>query len=369
MTITTKLHHQNAGADAVEVRRLYSYLSGGHNGPLEGLAVAERDSSPNMSVDIAAGKAFVVAAANQGSYYAENDATVNVPVSPSDPSNARIDLIVLRVTDTALGDLADEIAFEVVEGTPAPSPTVPAVTGTAIVLARVDVTASAVQIVGADITDQRQLAKSCEMVVFQTSGTFTKASYPWATSVEVVVIGAGGGGATAETDASNGFSAGGGGGGGATAKSVLQLADLDAVVSVTVGSGGAAGAAGGASSFGSLAVAGGGNPGVATVNSATRDNIIAAPGNGGAATVGQLLLAGGDGGYASAHGTRMEQGRGGGASSSGERRGSKSSTSAPGFDGRFPGGGGTGAVIDGVTDTTQLGGAGANGVVVLTLLR
>lgn len=91
---------------------------------------------------------------------------------------------------------------------------------------------------------------------FTASGTWTKpAGLPDDTMVAVEMWGGGGGGASVAT--------GGSGGGGGYAIKRFRLGDLPGSVPVTVGAGGAVGAAGGSSTFGSLLTAyhGGGRTG------------------------------------------------------------------------------------------------------------
>ena len=81
-------------------------------------------------------------------------------------------------------------------------------------------------------------------VYFTSSGTFTKASYPWLRAVRVKVQGAGGGGGSgARTSGSFGNNHGAAGGaGGYAERFITDIAGLAASETVTVGSGGAAGA-------------------------------------------------------------------------------------------------------------------------------
>lgn len=88
---------------------------------------------------------------------------------------------------------------------------------------------------------------------FTASGTWTKpAGLPDDTMVTVEMWGGGSGGT------SNTAGAGGAGGGGAYMRYTARLADLPSTVPVTVGAGGALGAAGGLTTFGGLARAYGG---------------------------------------------------------------------------------------------------------------
>lgn len=90
-------------------------------------------------------------------------------------------------------------------------------------------------------------------VYFTSSGTFTKATYPWLRAVRVRLVGAGGGSGstTATLNATGDSSTAGGGGGGAYAESfITDIASLASSVTVTVGTG-VSQSAGGSSSFGS----------------------------------------------------------------------------------------------------------------------
>lgn len=84
-------------------------------------AVTQRAAGANMSVDIAAGKAFVQgdAVARQGYYHVVNDAVINAAIAANASGNPRLDQIILRAydsTDAAQG--TDVPAIEVLQGTP-----------------------------------------------------------------------------------------------------------------------------------------------------------------------------------------------------------------------------------------------------------
>lgn len=120
-----------------------------------------QNGTPNMSVNVAAGKVVVIGTENalQGAYHCWNDATKNVVIAPSDPTNPRIDLIVARVRDAAYSGVTNAWAIEAVTGAPAASPAAPATPANSYVIARVAVAASATSITNAVITDLRQLAR------------------------------------------------------------------------------------------------------------------------------------------------------------------------------------------------------------------
>lgn len=122
------------------------------------LLVTERGAGTNNSVDIAAGRACITGddSADQGNYLVRNTATVNLAATAAPVSNSRIDLVCVRINDSAAGGPAgDDAQFVYVTGTAAVSPTPPAVPTSAIALAQVLRTAGDTQVVNANITDVR----------------------------------------------------------------------------------------------------------------------------------------------------------------------------------------------------------------------
>lgn len=123
-----------------------------------------QNGTPNMSVNVLAGRAFIrsgnASSVAAGTYAVFNDATVNVAISASDPTNPRIDLVVIQVRDTNYGEAASDARITVVTGTPAASPAVPSLASfpNALVLAQVAVAAATTSIVTANITDKRTYA-------------------------------------------------------------------------------------------------------------------------------------------------------------------------------------------------------------------
>lgn len=122
------------------------------------LKVTEKSGTPDMSVDVAAGFGVVAGdtVATQGLYLLENDATVNLAISASDPTNDRIDLVVAQVRDNTVdsGGNNDWRLF-VVTGTPAASPSPPALPDSSLQLATVNVGAGVSSITNANIDDDR----------------------------------------------------------------------------------------------------------------------------------------------------------------------------------------------------------------------
>lgn len=120
------------------------------------LAVTQ-NGTPNMSVNIASGWAAILGTfqANMGVYTAYNDATVNAAIATANPTLPRIDLVCLTVSDSFYSGATNTVAVNVVTGTAAASPAVPATPTNSIALAQVAVAAAATSIITANITDVR----------------------------------------------------------------------------------------------------------------------------------------------------------------------------------------------------------------------
>jgi hypothetical protein len=211
-----------------------------------------------------------------------------------------------------------------------------------------------------------------QRVIFTSSGTFTKASYPWARLADVIVQAGGGGGGAALATGSGESGVGSGGGGGGAARRLLSVASLATSVTVTVGAAGAGGTsggggAGGASSFGSLAAANGG-PGGPTQASTTTTGYFSIRAVGGTATAGDLRVDGGGStpGQGNGAGTAQSHGGTGGASLLGTGgAGVRGGTAAPDAGGGYGGGGGGAA--NGQSSSVKAGAPGAPGIVVIDL--
>jgi len=207
---------------------------------------------------------------------------------------------------------------------------------------------------------------------YESSGTFLKAD-PLGTgdiglrAIRVRMVGGGGGGGAA----SGNHNAGSGGGGGGYAEAfITDISGLPGTVTVTRGAGGSsggtpagAGGAGGASSFDALVVATGGAAGFG--NNATLRGPL--PFLGGVGTAGDIL-AGGNPSIVQAPQRVLETpadpiwyGGHGGSSLLGA--GGYGDADAAGGNGRGPGGGGAGGAAR--VSGGRVGGAGANGIVIV----
>lgn len=112
------------------------------------------------TVNIASGEAFVRGTAidNQGMYYVNNDAHVQVTLAPPDPTDTRIDLIVARVYDGQYGgDPADSYwQLEAVTGTPSPAPVPPELPANSLALAAVTIEPGTTILQSSMIADLRE---------------------------------------------------------------------------------------------------------------------------------------------------------------------------------------------------------------------
>lgn len=205
--------------------------------------------------------------------------------------------------------------------------------------------------------------------LFATPGTTSYTPTSGMTSVLVECVGGGGGGGGGNnTGAANG-SGGGGGGGGSYARVSLSASQVGSSQSVTVGTGGIAGAgtptagsAGGASSFGAFCTSSGGGGGAAGVLGS-----FVLGGAGGSAGVGDFKTAGADGGTGIGNNVSTDcpsPTNNGGDSMLGQG-GKNPGVAAPGNPGKAYGGGGAGGSSCNSL-ANQGGGAGANGAVLIT---
>lgn len=122
------------------------------------LLVSQRAAGANMSVDVAAGAAWVKGdddANAQPTYRVRNDATVNLAVTTADATNPRKDLVIAEVLDSTFSGASKTWRLRVVAGTPAASPATPSTPSNALLLAVLTVAAADTSIATADIADSR----------------------------------------------------------------------------------------------------------------------------------------------------------------------------------------------------------------------
>jgi hypothetical protein len=374
-------------------RNLVGSLTGNGKGLVganTGFALTPSGSAMQMTV--AAGAAVIDGneSTSQGSYYVWSPSS-EVLAWPAASAQPRIDSLILRVIDTQYGSDASspQALWQIVQGTPSGSPSAqPDIEfeaggdfhrpGAWWRMANVLVEAADTNMAATTITDLRVMANARELRVdrglllkevvrFTASGTFTKANYPGATKVRVMVQGGGGAGGGGGATAAGQVSAVGGGQGGAYAESILDVASLASSVTVTVGAGGtgAAGAAGGngnTSSFGAHVSAAGGSGG--PFGGAGNTNFGQPGGSGSQSMTGDIQIGGQAGIWGARLGTVTGQviiGNGGSSRLGGGGHGEVGSVGANGVG--YGGGGGGGGCNP--TSVARAGGNGAPGIVII----
>ena len=164
-------------------RRMPQSLLGGTGVVGSGDLAVTQNGTANMSVNVAAGQVWIpgtlggsagmpanasaqtgyglpAGLTTQGSYYALNDATVNLTIAAADPTNPRIDLVVAAVQDAYYSGSSNQSVLQVITGTAASSPSAPTPPPNCVVLAQISVPANATSIVTASITDLRTFVTS-----------------------------------------------------------------------------------------------------------------------------------------------------------------------------------------------------------------
>ena len=133
-------------------------------------------ASPNMTVNAAAGWCAILGStASSGVYTAYNDATTVLTITTASLTLPRIDRIVVTVSDSAYSGSTNTVAFQVLAGTPAASPSAPATPSNSISLATIAVAANATSITSGNITDTRTAVTSNAFLLL-TGGTVTGAT-------------------------------------------------------------------------------------------------------------------------------------------------------------------------------------------------
>ena len=135
------------------------------------------DGSSGMQVVVRKGRAFVAGTESglQGMYHVTLSTDKTLTLSAGNASNARRDLIVARVYDTAYGSSSEnKWAIEVVEGTPSGTPTNPAAPANSLKLASVLVAANASTISSGNIGDLRTFAGESGTVEEPASSDYSR---------------------------------------------------------------------------------------------------------------------------------------------------------------------------------------------------
>lgn len=387
----------------------------------------------NMSYNVAAFTAALSRGGTAGTVLLNNDGTVNVVTTAAPASNSRIDIVYVWQREFSLDGVNSTPVIGVVQGTAAASPVAPSLAAFpgALELARITVPAgvtatntgttiiqrasftalegavlpvrnSGALPSSAKLGDQAYALDSGvayewsgsawtipqrglrQVLTFTSSGSFSRAAYPWLRAIRVICQGGGGAGGGAAATTGTQYSAGQGGGPGAAAERFYtDIAALPSTVTITVGSGGvpaegAAGAAGGITEFGASGTAwhvlAAGGSGGAVSPAVTGGWLFGGVAISGLGSVGTLVSRG----YApggdvridpnNVLGTRSASGAGGhsrfGAGGNSQRDDAAGYVGASASDGQ---GGGGGGACNAVSQAARAGGAGAPGVVVVEL--
>ena len=163
MLINPPTWTQNGSYTAEQDRRLISAIVR-TEGVANASSMVPTVVSNSRQVSISAGGAYIngdyaqTGAGGGGMYFSYNDGAFEVAL-PVSGTIARYDLIVLRVYDSAVTGSINEARFEVVTGTPAASPRIPSVPGSAIAIAAVKINPGTTKIQASDISDQRTIAQ------------------------------------------------------------------------------------------------------------------------------------------------------------------------------------------------------------------
>jgi hypothetical protein len=151
------------GSHPAENDRLTNQLVVATTGIAGSSSLAVTQNSPTgMSVLVASGWGAIVGdfTTNMGVYTFYNDATATATITTADATNPRIDKICITVSDAYYTGSLNQVAINVVAGTPSGSPVAPATPTNSLVLATVAVAAGATVITTANITDARVAATS-----------------------------------------------------------------------------------------------------------------------------------------------------------------------------------------------------------------
>jgi hypothetical protein len=158
MALVTPPSWLQAGSYPAESDRLNAQALYATTGIIGSASMAVTPNSPaGMSVRVATGWAAVVGTtqANMGVYTAYNDATTTLTVTTADPTNPRIDRVVMTIRDAYYTGVNNDVIYQVLAGTPAGSPTAPATPANSISLATIAVGAAVTSITAGNITDTR----------------------------------------------------------------------------------------------------------------------------------------------------------------------------------------------------------------------
>jgi hypothetical protein len=160
MAIHTPPSWLQNGSHPAENDRLTTQALWATTGIIKSTSLETVANSPvGMSVIVRAGWAAIVGTTQplMGTYVAYNDGDVGLTITTANATNPRIDLVCVTVNDSYYSGSTDNVVIQVIAGTPAGSPAVPATPANSIALAEVYVGAGVLSINNGNITDKRVL--------------------------------------------------------------------------------------------------------------------------------------------------------------------------------------------------------------------
>lgn len=131
-----------------------------------------------MNVVVYAGFAIIANSTSnlQGAYKAGSMVSNTITVAASDPTNPRIDLIVINVND--IGTSGSDAFIQTITGTPAVSPIAPTAPANSLILAQISVPANTTTISSGLITDKRTFAAAAGGIVPYLGVSSSVGGYP-----------------------------------------------------------------------------------------------------------------------------------------------------------------------------------------------
>lgn len=106
-----------------------------------------------LSFNVTAGSCTVLSVVGDGSYMVANPTTQTLTCTTADPTNPRIDIVVVNVND--VGSNSSFAQIEIIAGTPAPSPSAPATPSNSLLLYNIAVAANQTTLNTSNFTDNR----------------------------------------------------------------------------------------------------------------------------------------------------------------------------------------------------------------------
>lgn len=119
MTVTLNQPYvlQGSSHSALLFRQAIGTLLGPNGGVVStGDFALSQLSTPNMSVNVAAGQIWVPGSSGQALYYTRSDTTVNLAIGAANVSNPRVDTIVVQIEDAAYAGSNNDAILTVVPG-------------------------------------------------------------------------------------------------------------------------------------------------------------------------------------------------------------------------------------------------------------